>query len=171
MERVLVSACLLGRPVRYDGTDNAVEDEVLRRWREEGRVVPICPEMEGGLGTPRPPSEIVPVGETEKGGEVLDGRARVVTDEGDDVTDAYLDGARAALALVREHEIRVAVLKDGSPSCGTSYVYDGSFEGRAISGRGVTAAMLQRRGVEVFSEDELPAARRALAALGTTPSE
>ncbi|MEX5361953.1 DUF523 domain-containing protein [Pseudomonas guariconensis] len=157
LPRVLVSACLLGQPVRYDGRDSGHPD-LLQRWQAEGRVVPLCPEVAGGLPTPRPPAEI-PGGQ---GAAVLDGQAQVVTVTGLDVSEAFLAGARQALALVREHGIRVAVLKAGSPSCGNRLTYDGTFSGVKVPGEGVTTALLRREGVLVFSELELEDAQRAL---------
>jgi uncharacterized protein YbbK (DUF523 family) len=159
---VLVSACLLGQPVRYDGRASGHPD-LLRTWQEQGRVVPLCPEVAGGLPTPRPPAEI-PGGQ---GGEVLDGGAQVVTVLGEDVSAAFLAGARQALELVRRHGIRVAVLKSGSPSCGNRLVYDGTFSGSKVSGEGVTSALLRREGVLVFSELELEEAAAALDASAT----
>ncbi|WP_248917889.1 DUF523 domain-containing protein [Pseudomonas entomophila] len=155
--KVLVSACLLGQPVRYDGRASGHPD-LLQRWQAEGRVVPLCPEVAGGLPTPRPPAEI-PGGQ---GGAVLDGLAPVVTVAGEDVSEAFLAGARQALALVRRHGIRVAVLKSGSPSCGNRLTYDGSFTGVKVPGEGVTTALLRREGVLVFSELELDQAEQAL---------
>lgn len=157
LPKVLVSACLLGQPVRYDGRASGHPD-VLQRWQAEGRVVPLCPEVAGGLPTPRPPAEI-PGGQ---GGQVLDGQVRVITIGGDDVSDAFLSGAQQALALVRRHGIGVAVLKSGSPSCGNRLTYDGSFSGVKVAGEGVTAALLRREGVLVFSELELDEASLAL---------
>ncbi|WP_409287273.1 DUF523 domain-containing protein [Pseudomonas guariconensis] len=161
LPRVLVSACLLGQPVRYDGRDSGHPD-LLQRWQAEGRVVPLCPEVAGGLPTPRPPAEI-PRGQ---GAAVLDGQAQVVTVTGLDVSEAFLAGARQALALVREHGIRVAVLKAGSPSCGNRLTYDGTFSGVKVPGEGVTTALLRREGVLVFSELELEDAQRALEGMG-----
>lgn len=160
LPKVLVSACLLGQPVRYDGRSSGHPD-LLQRWQAEGRVVPLCPEVAGGLPTPRPPAEI-PGGQ---GGEVLDGAAVVVTVTGDDVSAAFVAGAGQALALVRKHGIRVAVLKAGSPSCGNRLTYDGTFSGVKVPGEGVTTALLRREGVLVFSELELEQAQVALAGL------
>lgn len=157
--KVLVSACLLGQPVRYDGRDSGHPD-LLRRWQAEGRVVPLCPEVAGGLPTPRPPAEI-PGGQ---GGSVLDGEAQVLTVLGEDVSEAFLKGADLALALVRRHCIGVAVLKSGSPSCGNLLTYDGSFSGTKVPGEGVTAALLRREGVKVFSELQLAQAQACLEA-------
>ncbi|QCI15121.1 DUF523 domain-containing protein [Pseudomonas putida] len=160
LPKVLVSACLLGQPVRYDGRSSGHPD-LLQRWQAEGRVVPLCPEVAGGLPTPRPPAEI-PGGQ---GGEVLDGAAVVVTVTGDDVSAAFVAGAGQALALVRKHGIRVAVLKAGSPSCGNRLTYDGTFSGVKVPGEGVTTALLRREGVLVFGELELEQAQVALAGL------
>ncbi|MDZ3994808.1 hypothetical protein PspTeo4_36952 [Pseudomonas sp. Teo4] len=161
---MLVSACLLGQPVRYDGRTSGHPD-VLQRWQAEGRVVPLCPEVAGGLPTPRPPAEI-PGGQ---GGEVLDGEVQVLTVSGEDVSAAFLAGARQALALVRQHGIGVAVLKSGSPSCGNRLTYDGTFSGVKVPGEGVTTALLRREGVLVFSELELEQAQQALARLADQP--
>lgn len=153
MIKVLVSSCLLGAPVRYDGRDKKSEHRVLQRWLEEGRVVAACPEMLGGLGTPRLPSEIVA------------GSARVIANDGTDVTGAFEAGAAAALDQARNERIRVAVLKEGSPSCGTTFVYDGTFSKTAIPGAGVTAALLRSHGIEVFSEEQFELADERIAAL------
>ncbi|QQZ41856.1 DUF523 domain-containing protein [Pseudomonas sp. SK3(2021)] len=160
MHKILVSRCLLGHRVRYDGGASGPFEQ-LASWQAEGRVVALCPEVAGGLPTPRAAAEI-PGGQ---GGEVLDGLAQVVTTEGEDVSAEFLSGARQALELVREHGIRIAVLKANSPSCGNLLTYDGSFSGVKVSGEGVTAALLKRAGVQVFSELELAEAAAALAAL------
>ena len=160
MHKILVSRCLLGHRVRYDGGASGPFDQ-LANWQAEGRVVALCPEVAGGLPTPRAAAEI-PGGQ---GGEVLDGLARVITSEGEDVSAEFLSGARQALELVREHGIRIAVLKANSPSCGNLLTYDGSFSGVKVSGEGVTAALLKRAGVQVFSELELAEAAAALVAL------
>ena len=160
MQKILVSRCLLGHRVRYGGGAHGPFG-LLERWQWEGRVVALCPEVAGGLSTPRPPAEI-PGGQ---GGQVLDGERPVLTVDGEDVSAAFLDGARQALELVRAQGIRIAVLKARSPSCGNRENYDGSFSGVKVSGEGVTAALLRREGVQVFSEEELDAAAAALAAL------
>ncbi|WP_267400867.1 DUF523 domain-containing protein [Pseudomonas sp. GM_Psu_2] len=160
MEKILVSRCLLGHRVRYDGGAHGPFD-LLGVWQSEGRIVPLCPEVAGGLPTPRPPAEI-PGGQ---GGAVLDGRVAVVTVGGEDVTTAFVAGAEAALELIARHGIRLAVLKARSPSCGNLENYDGSFSGTRVAGEGVTAAALKRAGVAVFNETELVAAQHLLAAL------
>ena len=160
MEKILVSRCLLGHRVRYDGGAHGPFD-LLGVWQSQGRIVPLCPEVAGGLSTPRPPAEI-PGG---PGGAVLAGRLPVVTVGGEDVTAAFVAGAEAALELIARHGIRLAVLKARSPSCGNLENYDGSFSGTRVAGEGVTAAALKRAGVAVFNETELVAAQRLLAVL------
>ena len=160
MQKILVSRCLLGHRVRYDGGASGPFDQ-LQQWVDEGRVVPLCPEVAGGLPTPRAAAEI-PGGQ---GGEVLDGRAAVITTDGADVSAEFLSGAQQALALVQQHAIRIAVLKANSPSCGNLLTYDGTFSGVKVSGEGVTAALLTRHGVQVFSELQLAEAAAALASL------
>ena len=152
-ELVLVSACLAGRACRYDGSAGA-DDEVATLVRE-GRAVLVCPEVDGGLGTPRPPAEI----SAGEGADVLAGRARVLTEAGEDVTAQYLAGARSALDLAREKGVRRAILKARSPSCGHGSIYDGTFTGHAVPGDGVTAALLISEGIVITTEEETPAER------------
>lgn len=140
---VLVSACLAGMPCRYDARSKG-SPEVLELSRR-GAAVSICPEVAGGLGTPRRPAEIV----GGDGADVLDGRARVVDDEGRDVTAAYLAGARRALEVAQKAGAATAILTDRSPSCGSRQVYDGTFRGTRRPGVGVTAALLERHGITV----------------------
>jgi uncharacterized protein YbbK (DUF523 family) len=118
---------------------------------EEGRAVLVCPEVDGGLGTPRPPAEIV----GGDGADVLRGRARVITDEGVDVTDAYVKGAERALAAARKAGATSAILKARSPSCGVGRIYDGSFSRTLEAGDGVTAALLQANGIDVVSDEDI----------------
>lgn len=158
--KVLVSRCLLGHRVRYDGGASGPY-ALLAQWQAEGRVIALCPEVAGGLPTPRAAAEI-PGGQ---GVEVLAGKAAVITTEGEDVTEAFVSGARQALALVERHGIRIAILKANSPSCGNRLTYDGSFSGVKVEGQGVTAALLTRAGVQVFSELELEEAAKALGIL------
>ena len=158
--KVLVSRCLLGHRVRYDGGASGPY-ALLAQWQAEGRVIALCPEVAGGLPTPRAAAEI-PGGQ---GVEVLAGKAAVITTEGEDVTEAFVSGAHQALALVERHGIRLAILKANSPSCGNVLTYDGSFSATKVEGQGVTAALLIRAGVQVFSELQLEEAAEALAQL------
>jgi uncharacterized protein YbbK (DUF523 family) len=145
-EPVLVSACLLGRACRYDGRHN--RDQVLERELEaRGQVaVPFCPEEHGGLGTPRPAAWI----EAESAAEVLDDRDRIVTKDGRYVTAEFLRGAKGALDTCRVRGIRLALLKERSPSCGVARTHVG---GKLVEGSGVTAELLRRHGIEVRGID------------------
>jgi len=146
---VLVSACLLGIDCTYKATNE--DDPRLRKALGEWPVIAVCPELEGGLGAPRPRAEC----ERGDGAAVLDGTASVRTADGSDVTEAYVGGARAALALARARGATLAVLKERSPSCGCDGIYDGTHS-RTLrpGGVGVTAALLRREGVEVVGETE-----------------
>lgn len=146
---VLVSACLAGCRCRFDGS--GARHPVVEDLVASGRAVLVCPEEDGGLPTPRPPAEIA----GGSGDDVLDGRAQVVTRQGNDVTDAYLRGAEAAVAAARATGASAAVLKARSPSCGKGAIYDGSFARTLRAGDGVTAAALRRAGVDVVADDEL----------------
>lgn len=148
--KILVSACLLGRLVRYDGKASKGH-ELLDRLQAAGRLIPVCPEVSGGLSVPRPAAEIV----GGDGQDVLDGQARVLTTDGVDVTKAFVDGAQHALALAKLHQVDAVVLKARSPSCGSLQIYDGTHTGTLVDGLGITAALLRREGFTVFSEDDL----------------
>ena len=152
MIRILVSACLVGEPVRFDGRDTLQPDPRWDRWRAEGRLVPFCPEVAGGLPVPRPPAEIQADG-------------RVVDDRGADRTAAFRFGAEAALRAAREAGCALAILKEGSPSCGVNRIYDGTFSKTSVPGRGVAAALLAQHGLAVFSEAELGGVGARLRAL------
>ncbi len=152
--KILVSACLMGHAVRYDGASKPLLHPVIDRWREEGRLVTICPEMSAGMPVPRPPAEIA---SGKSGMDVLDGGAAVVENTGRDVTGEFLAAAENALSLALETDCRFALLIDGSPSCGSGYVYDGTFSGARHAGQGVTAALLARSGIEVYSDREIEA--------------
>lgn len=160
MEMILTSACLLGQPVRHDGRAKSQDSAILARWRREGRLVTVCPEVQAGLATPRAPAEIQGGG----GLAVLDGTARVITVDGVDVTSAFLRGARLALDLCRAHDVRYALLTEASPSCGSGEIHDGRFAGRRIAGTGVTAALLERHGVRVFPQHRIESLAELLAA-------
>jgi uncharacterized protein YbbK (DUF523 family) len=150
--KILVSACLLGRPVRYDGSAKPLAHPALERWLKDGRIVAVCPELEAGAPVPRPPVEI---GEGADGEDVLAGTARILDRNGRDETAAFAAGAEATLALAREHGCAFALLTDGSPSCGSRRIHDGSFTGRTHPGSGVVAALLRQHGIVVFPETEI----------------
>lgn len=147
MTLTAVSACLAGERCRYDG--NANPNDRAKELCAAGALL-ICPECLGGLPTPREPAEIV----GGDGAAVLDGTARVITKSGADVTDAFICGAQKALALCKENGITEALLKARSPSCGCGTIYDGTFSGGRICGDGVTAALLKRNGIRVYTGND-----------------
>lgn len=144
---ILVSGCLLGVNCKYNGENN-LSDELLSLLKSKG-VVPVCPEQLGGLTTPRTPAEIL----DGDGASVLDGNGRVLNKHGVDVTSEFLIGAKESLKLAKLFDINIAVLKARSPSCGCGSIYDGSFSGKVKSGDGVTAALLKKNGIAVFTEE------------------
>lgn len=148
MRKILVSACLYGHAVRYDGKTKKLSDDIFEKWMNEGRLIPVCPEVAGGLTVPRPPSEIA--------GD------KVINSENRDVTPEYLKGAEYTLNIAAEEEIVFAVMKEGSPACGSSRISDGSFTGSKISGEGIAVRLLRENGYEVFNETQLEAADKIL---------
>ena len=136
---VLVSACLLGCPCRYDGKSKPCE--AVLALMDKHTLIPVCPEQMGGLATPRPPAEC------QKGG--------VFTEAGTDVTVQYKRGAEEALRLAKLYGCACAILKERSPSCGSGEIYDGSFSRNLIAGDGVTAALLKANGIAVVGESEV----------------
>lgn len=159
LQHVLVSACLAGEPVRYNGRPVLCDHPVLARWQAEGRVLVCCPEVAGGLPVPRPPVEIESGGD---GSAVLTGGARVYERTGADVSAAFVTGATLTVQAAIAAGIRVAVLKEGSPSCGSGAIADGRFAGVRVAGQGVAAAALRAAGVQVFSEAQFDAADACL---------
>ena len=131
-----VSACLCGFPCRYDGKSKP--DERIKALYEEGRALPVCPEKLGGLKTPRTPCEII--------------NGRVISSDGEDRTNEYLLGSQKVLELCQKHGIKKAILKQNSPSCGSTHIYDGTFSGTLIEGEGCLTALLRKNGIEVTGE-------------------
>jgi len=136
---LIVSKCLAGVPCRYDGKDNLVPE--IKALVERGEAVAACPEVLGGLPTPRTPSELQPDG-------------RVLNKQGEDVTAQFVSGAERALEICREHGCAGAILKARSPSCGKGVIYDGSFAEKRVPGNGVFAQMLLDAGIPVMTEEE-----------------
>ena len=131
---MIVSACLAGFPCRYDGrTKPCVKIMDLIR---AGKAIPVCPEQLGGLPTPRPPCEI------------CEGRVTDVT--GMDRTEAFQRGAQAVLDLAKTYGATQAVLQNRSPSCGSGWIYDGTFSGKLAEGDGITARLLKENGIQVI---------------------
>lgn len=137
--KILVSACLLGVSCRYDGGDNEIPQ--LAAIGQEAELIPFCPEIYGGLPTPREPSE--------RSGE------RVISKSGVDVSEQFTKGAREAARVAQLLGCKAAILKERSPSCGTHQIYDGTFSSMRIPGSGVTAERLRQEGIQLFSEAEL----------------
>lgn len=144
---ILVSACLAGFNTRYNGRNSL--NKKVKKLVEEGKAIPVCPEQLGGLPTPRPAVEF-------KGGQGKDtlcGKVKVTSpDSGEDFTEALIRGARESLRIARLYAVKKAVLKDGSPSCGCTYIHS---EGRKVPGRGITAELLSENGIELSSDDTI----------------
>lgn len=139
MEKILISKCLLGENCRYKGDSNFCEKAAA--LREKYELIPVCPEQDGGLSTPRDPAERI--------------GSRVITCNGTDVTAEYTKGAEIALKLALKNNVKLAVLKARSPSCGSGSIYDGTFTGEKVQGDGVTAELLKQHGINVLTEEEI----------------
>lgn len=138
-EKILVSACLLGIDCKYSGGNNL--NEKVLEYIKDYEVIPVCPEIMGGLSTPRPPSERI--------GD------KVLNNQGTDVTNEYTKGALETLKLAKLFNVKKALLKAKSPSCGKGKIYDGTFTSILIDGNGVTVDLLESNGIEVISEQDL----------------
>ena len=138
-KNILVSACLLGHACRYDGKSKPCERVIA--LKDTYNLVPICPEVMGGLPTPRTPSEIC--------GEL------VLMKDGRNVTENYNRGAQKALEIARENACTVAILKEKSPSCGSGLIHNGLFDGGLVEGDGITAKLLKSQGIRVLGESEI----------------
>ena len=156
MKKILVSACLLGYPCRYDGVGKPCQKVI--DLGKDNILIPVCPEQLGGLSTPRLPSER----QFDENGKVKpficqDGpvEGAVLMKDGSDVTENYVRGAFIALDVANENEVDLAILKAGSPSCGHGLIYDGSFGGKKVPGNGITAELLESMGIRVMSDEEL----------------
>lgn len=142
MENVLISACLLGVSCRYDGLSKPLDTKIIENLRSRYHLIPICPEIFGGLPTPRIPAEI-------------QADRRVLRKDGKDITDEYKKGAKEALRLAKLFDCKLSILKERSPSCGSGVIYDGSFTGNKINGDGITAELLKKEGIRIIGESEL----------------
>lgn len=139
MKKILISACLAGDKTRYDGKSSY--NPLVKQLMEKYELVPFCPEVEGGLPIPRKPSEIV--------------KDKVKMEDGKDVTKAFTKGAELAWNICNYLGIEIAILKDGSPSCGVNNIHNGKFDGKMIKGKGITTAYLISKGIRVISEEEI----------------
>lgn len=137
---ILVSACLIGINCKYSGDNN--ENEKVKEYLRSKEFTLVCPEQLGGLSTPRPPAEIV------------DGRV-ITKEDNKDVTENFVRGAEETLKIAKLYVCSEAILKEGSPSCGCNLIYDGSFSGKKIPGKGITAKLLEEEGIKVKSEKDL----------------
>lgn len=143
---LLVSACLIGVPCRYDGKSKM--NEFIQQLSEHHTLIPICPEQLGGLSTPRNPSERV--------GD------KIITKDSIDVTDAFNLGAKQALYIAKTCNSKIAILKERSPSCGNNMIYDGSFSDKLIPGVGVCAELLMKHGINVYGESDIETLKKEL---------
>jgi len=146
-QKILISACLLGHDVKYDGKNNSIlENPFIKKLLSLDMVISFCPEVEGGLPIPRLKSEII--------------NNKVINIEKKDVTKEFLLGAEKTLEIVQKNDIKIAIMKSKSPSCGRDFIYDGRFTKSLIQGDGVTVRALKEIGVKVFMEDELEEAEK-----------
>jgi len=143
---ILISACLLGEKVRYDGQHLLLDHPILTKWIKNNQLISICPEVSGGLPIPRQPAEIQ---------KIQSDSIKVININQIDVTEAFQIGAKKALSVCQRNNIRMAILTENSPSCGSSKIYNGSFQGEKISGEGITTKLLRKSGIQVFSQYQL----------------
>ncbi|MCQ2814814.1 MAG: DUF523 domain-containing protein [Bacilli bacterium] len=139
MEKILISACLIGDKTRYDGKSNY--SPLIKDLLEKYELVPFCPEVEGGLKVPRQPSERI--------------NDSVIMNDGRNVTKQFNDGAEKALNICLYLGIKIAILKDGSPSCGSTEIHDGTFSDKKIPGSGITTELLKSKGIKVLNENQI----------------
>ena len=148
--KLLVSACLLGEPVRYDQSSRPIHHPFIQQLKQEERLIILCPEVAAGLPVPRPSAEIQTFSLSEK-----QTQSKVLTQDQEDLTQTFARAAEIALNLAQEHHIRYALLKSKSPSCGSGLIYDGNFNGTLVKGDGITTSALQAFGVTVFNEHQI----------------
>ena len=135
---ICVSKCLLGYNCRYDGKN--MRNEHVIEYLKDKNYISICPECDGGLTTPREPSEIF--------------EGKVYSKSGKDVTKEFELGAQLALEEAKKHGCTCAILQENSPSCGSNFVYDGTFSGKKIEGKGITTQLFEKHGIKVKSSNE-----------------
>ncbi len=148
MKKILTSGCVYGWHCRYDAVDCPSQNETYKKWMEEGRLIPVCPEVFGGLPTPRPDSQRI--------GD------KVMACTGPDVTEEYEKGALEALRLAVENDVAFCIMKQDSPSCGSKFIYDGTFTDTKIPGVGRAVELLKEAGFTIFDEDEIDEAAKLL---------
>lgn len=148
--KILVSACLLGIKCKYNGRDN--KNNKVIEYLKGREYIKVCPESMGGLKSPRLPSEIE---YGYDGKDVIEGRAKVFSQDGSDLTKEFLNGAKVCLDLAKKYDVGLAILKESSPSCGGSKIYTGNFEDKKKAGQGVTSCLLKINGIRVLSEEDI----------------
>ena len=146
---ILVSACLLGINCKYNGDNN--KNEQVEKYLEDKKFILLCPEQLGGMSTPRNPSEIINLDED----NIIEGNTIVINNKNLDVTEEFKKGALETLKIAKIYGCKKAILKDGSPSCGSSFIYDGSFKGKKVNGSGVTTSLLRQNNIVVISEKDI----------------
>ncbi len=140
--KILISACLLGQNVRYDANHNSIlQNPLIKRLLDQDILIPVCPEVDGGLPIPRLPVELI--------------GKKAIDSQGNDKTKNFTDGANKSSQLALKYNINIAIMKAKSPSCGKGKIYDGAFNKKLINGDGITVKALERAGVKVFSEEDL----------------
>lgn len=152
MRKIIMSACLAGENCKYSGGNNLIEDDYIRDLIKRDKVILVCPEVLGGLCTPRPPAEII--------------KGRVINKEGVDVTREYVRGAKLTLSIANDSDIVLCLMKERSPSCGVHAIYDGTFSDVKIPGSGICSAMLKNAGYDVYSEIEINEVKKILMEAG-----
>ena len=146
---ILVSACLLGINCKYNGDNN--KNEQVEKYLKDKKFILVCPEQLGGMSTPRNPSEIINLDKD----NVIEGNTVVINNKNLDVTEEFKKGALETLKIAKIYGCKKAILKEGSPSCGSSFIYDGSFKGKKVNGSGVTTSLLRQNNIVVISEKDI----------------
>ncbi|MDU5923132.1 MAG: DUF523 domain-containing protein [Finegoldia magna] len=141
MQNVLISACLLGVDCKYNGSNNELNEEIINLLKEKYNLIPVCPEIMGGMPTPRNPIEITD-------GKVFDY-------DGEEFTKEFEKGSEEVLKLAKLYDITIAILKENSPSCGSNYIYDGTFNHKKIKGMGIAALKLSKENIKLFTEENV----------------
>lgn len=141
MQNVLISACLLGVDCKYNGSNNKLDDEIIHSLKEKYNLIPVCPEIMGGMPTPRNPVEI-------SDGKVFDY-------DGEEFTKEFEKGSEEVVKLAKLYDATIAILKENSPSCGSNYIYDGTFNHQKIKGKGIAAHKLSKENIKLFTEENV----------------
>ena len=143
-QKLLVSSCLLGKKVKYNGKDNKLFSDLLNQLSLKYNIVSFCPEVEGGLPIPRVPCEVITFNPL-----------KVINKDGDDKTKEFLLGANKTLELCKKENITIALLKANSPSCSSEYIYDGTFTSSKIKEDGVTVSLLRQHNIKIYDEIQI----------------